>query len=454
MRRFWSSLAILTFGAQLAINAGAQKAPKFPLKQFTLANGLRVVLSEDHSSPVIGLALAYDVGSRNEAKGKTGFAHLFEHLMFEGSLHAPKGAFDKYINGGGGLNNAFTAEEGTIYIESFPAEKLPLVLWLEADRMRSLDVSAGPLKNQQEVVKEEKRLRVDNQPYAGAGIKLQELAYSNFANQHPTIGSMEDLDAASLADVQTFFKTYYAPNNALLVLVGDFNAKTAREYIEKYLGAIPAQHAPPKTDVSEPPQTAERRAIVEDKLARVPAVEIAWHGPSYSNVDTYAADLLMDIVFNGETSRAYQSLVKGQQMALSIRGNLGSKRGPSLFEVTSIHRPNVSSADMERAIYDLIANVQKNPPTESELRRAKTQFRANRYRGFSIFGLESMLGRAIQIAQYAVYYGDPNLVNTEIERYMSVTTSDIKAVAARYLTAENRTVVVVKPAGSQGGSGR
>src|SRR5581483_3994780 len=213
----------------LAVGAGAQQTPRYPIETFTLPNGLRVVLSQDRSAPVIGLALTYDVGSRNEVKGRTGFAHLFEHMMFQGSAHVGKGEHPKLIGSNGGLVNGFTRSEATTYIETFPSEKLPLVLWLEADRMRSLAVTAENLKNQQEVVKEEKRLRYDNQPYTNARQgHLQKLAYQNFANQHTTIGLMEDLDAASLSDVQAFFKTYYAPNNAVLVLVGDFEPQVAR----------------------------------------------------------------------------------------------------------------------------------------------------------------------------------------------------------------------------------
>jgi predicted Zn-dependent peptidase len=455
MNALRTGLTAALLAAALVVGAAAQKSPHYPIEQFTLPNGLRVVLSEDRSAPVIGLALAYDAGSRNEVKGRTGFAHLFEHMMFQGSANVGKGEHMKYIASNGGIMNGFTRDEDTTYIETVPSDKLPLILWLEADRMRSLNVSAENLKNQQEVVKEEKRLRYDNQPYVNARQgRLQELAYSNYANQHTTIGSMEDLDAASLADVQQFFKTYYAPNNAVLVLVGDFNPKEARSLVTQYFGDIPRQPAPPRPDLTEPTQTAEKRDAVTDQLARVPALAMAWHGPSLGDPDTYAMDLLSEIVFSGESSRAYQELVKGRQMALSINGSMSSQRGPSLFTVFAVYRPTVSATDMENAIYGLLDAVKQTPPSADELKRVKTRVRASRFRGFSLFGLESMLGRAIQIADYTVFQNNPNLINTELDRYMAVTPEQIQAAARKYFTPENRTVVEIKPGAAASASAK
>jgi zinc protease len=425
--------------------AGAQKTPHYPIEPFTLPNGLRVVLSEDHSAPVIGLALAYDVGSRNEVPGRSGFAHLFEHMMFQGSAHVGKGEHPRYIGSNGGIMNGFTRSEDTTYIETLPAEKLPLVLWLEADRMRSLAITPANLDNQREVVKEEKRLRYDNQPYVNARLRLPELAFTQFANQHSTIGSMADLDAASLADVQAFFKTYYAPNNTVLVLVGDFEPKTAKALITQYFADIPRQPTPPKPDLTEPKQTAAKRDVYTDPLARVPALLTAWHGPSLGDPDSYALDLLADIVFNGESSRAYQELVKNKQMALSINGGLNAQRGPSLFTLFTVTRPNISAADMEQALTAQIAAIQKTPPSPDELQRAKTRLRASQYRGGLTSGLESMLGRAIEIADDTVFLNDPNRVNTDLAHYMAVTPEQIQAVARKYFTPENRIVIEVKP---------
>jgi predicted Zn-dependent peptidase len=445
----------------VAVSATAQKTPHYPITSLTLPNGLRIVLSEDHSAPVIGLALAYNVGSRNEVPGRSGFAHLFEHMMFQGSEHVGKGEHPRIIGSNGGLVNGFTRQEDTTYIETFPAEKLPMVLWLEADRMRSLAVTAENLKNQQEVVKEEKRLRYDNQPYVNArNERLLALAFQNFANQHPPIGSMQDVDAASLTDVQAFFKTYYAPNNAVLVLVGDFDPKTAQEQVTKYFGGIPRQPAPPIADLTEPPPTAEKRDAYTDPLARIPALIVAWHGPSLGTPDSYALDLLSEIVFSGESSRAYQELVKKQRIALSVRGGLDAQRGPSLFSLFVLYRPNVSAADMEQALYAQIEAIQKTLPSSEELQRVKTRLRAAQYRGGLTNGLESMLGRAVEIADDTVFLNDPNRVNTDLAHYMAVTPEQIQAVARKYFQPQDRIVIEIKPGatrapgreGSQGGN--
>lgn len=452
MKQRASAVALCCFLAAGA--SSAQKAPHYPLERFSLSNGLRVIVSEDHSAPVIGVALAFDVGSRNETKGRTGFAHLFEHMMFQGTPTVGKGQYMHLIGANGGTMNGFTRTEGTVYISSMPSEKLPLSLWLEADRMRSLSVNAENLKNQQEVVKEEKRLNYDNQPYVeGRRRRLQELAFSNFANQHLTIGSMEDLDAAGLDYVQNFFKTYYAPNNAILSIVGDVNPKQVKTLVEKYFSDIPRQNTPPRPDLTEPKQTIEKRDVTTDRLARLPAVAMAWHGPSYGNPDVYAVDLLSEILFRGENSRAYQEIVKGKQLALSVQGSLDSQRGPSLFQLFAVYRPTVSESDVQNAIYAQIDAIKQTPPTREELDRVKTRLRAGRYRGAGFNGQESMLGRAIAIADYAMFQGDPNLINTEMSRYMAVTPEQIQAVAKKYFTQENRTVVEIKPgAAPRGGN--
>jgi zinc protease len=445
MKFLKGGLALTLMAATVA--ATAQKAPRYPIEQFQLPNGMKVILSQDHSTPVVGLALAYDVGSRNETQGRTGFAHLFEHMMFQGSAHVGKGEHPRIIGAAGGMMNGFTRSEDTTYIETVPAEKLPTLLWLEADRMRSLAVTAENLKNQQDVVKEEKRLSFDNRAYANAmSVRLPELAYSNYANQHSTIGSMADLEAANLADVQSFFKTYYAPNNATLVLVGDFDPKQVREMVTRAFSDISRQPAPPKTDLTETAQTAEKRATMNDPLARLPALLTAWHGPSLKDPDTYAVDVLCEILFGGESSRGYQEIVKKRKLALALQGGLQSQRGPSLITLTGIYPPNVKQTDLEQAINAQIEAIQQSAPSVDELNRIKTRLRAGRYTGGGspFGGLDTMLGRAVAIADYAVFQGDPNLVNTEIERYMAVTPEQVQAVAKKYFTPQNRSVLEVK----------
>ena len=441
------------------VTATAQKAPHYPIEQFQLPNGMKVILSQDHSTPVVGLALAYNVGSRNEVQGRTGFAHLFEHMMFQGSAHVGKGEHPRIIGSAGGFMNGFTRAEDTTYVETVPAEKLPTILWLEADRMRSLAVTAENLKNQQDVVKEEKRLNFDNRAYSNArAVRLPELAYSNYANQHSTIGSMSDLDAASLTDVQSFFKTYYAPNNATLVLVGDFDPKQARDLVTRAFSDIAKQPTPPKPDLAETTQTAEKRATMTDPLARLPALLMAWHGPSLNDPDAYAVDILCEILFQGESSRGYQEIVKKRKLALALQGGLQGQRGPSLITLTGIYPPNVKQADLEQAIAGQIEAVQQSAPSVDALNRIKTRLRADRYTGggFGFGGLDTMLGRAIAIADYAVFQGDPNLINTELERYMAVTPEQVQAAAKKYFTPQNRSVLEVKagveaPAPTTGG---
>ena len=432
--------------ALCAVGAQAQKAQKYPIEQFKLKNGMRVVLSQDKSAPVVGLALAYDVGSKDEAKGKTGFAHLFEHMMFQGSANVGKFEHAKLIDSAGGVMNGFTRPEDTTYVETVPSEKLPLILWLEADRMRSLAVTSDNLKNQQEVVKEEKRLRYDNLPYANARQKLVELAIQNPSYQHSTIGSMKDLDEASLQDVKGFFKTYYAPNNAVLVLVGDLDIKQTKLLVSKFFDAVPSQPAPPKPNLAEPKQSAERRESVSDPLARLPALMMAWHGPSLAETDSYAVDIMNEILFSGETSRAYQEIIKGKQLAVSLNGGLNQQRGPSLFTLMAIFPANVNSADLEKAIYAQIDALKHSAPSIEELTRVKARLNAARYRSAGFQGVESMLGRAVEIADHTIFQNNPELINTEFDKYLAVTPAQVQAVANKYFAPANRTVLEVQAA--------
>ena len=304
-------LAILVAATGLVF---AQQSPsKLPPIKFTdntLDNGLRVIISEDHYAPVFGIAVSYKVGSRDERQGRTGFAHLFEHMMFKGSENVGPGEHFYLIFTKGGSMNGTTNNDRTLYFEIMPKNQLDLALFLEADRMRSLRVTKENLENQRQAVKEERRLGVDNQPYGQAFEKMDELVYDNFAYKHSVIGSMADLDAASVEDVQHFFKTYYAPNNAVLSLAGDLDAKETLAKVKKYFGAIPRQPAPKPVDLTSPPVEEERRAKIDDKLARVARVDIAYRIPNVSSDDARALAVGGMIVGGGESSRLYQALVK------------------------------------------------------------------------------------------------------------------------------------------------
>jgi len=426
----------------LTATAVAQ-GPKPIRVEFTdvrLENGLRVILVEDHSAPVVSLCVTYDVGSRNERPGRTGFAHLFEHMMFQGSENVGKGEHFLLIFNTGGEMNGTTNEERTNYFQTVPANQLDLVLFLEADRMRSLDVSQQNLDNQRQVVQEERRLGVDNQPYGRSREKLQELLYDNFAYRHSVIGSMEDLNAATLEDVREFFRIYYAPNNAVLTLVGDFRTEEALAKIRKYFGGIPRQPDPPPVDATEPEQTEQRRATVEDALARLPRVDMAFKTVPGNTPDFYALQVLANVLHGGQSSRLYQKLVRERELVTTVGGFVDEKRGPGGFYITATLRPGKRVEDVEAAIVEEIERLQREPIADWELTKAKNTAR----RAF-ISAIASSLSRAILLGQYAVYYGDPNVINTRLEQLMAVTKEDVQRVARRYLRPNNRTVVITIP---------
>src|SRR6476646_8087417 len=312
--KFLSLLSICALGV-VVVHAQAARNVRVDFKETTLKNGLRVITVEDHSAPVIAVSVTYNVGSRNERQGRTGFAHLFEHMMFKGSENVGSGEHFLLVFNNGGNMNGTTNEDRTNYFEVLPANQLDLALFLEADRMRSLAITKDNLDNQRNAVQEERRLGVDNQPYGKSNLEIDNLGYDTFAYKHSTIGSMSDLNAADLKDVQEFFRIYYAPNNAVLTLVGDFDPADATAKIKKYFGAIPRQPAPPQPDMTEEEHTGERRATIYDPLARLPQVLMAYRIPPGNTAENYTAQVLADILGQGESSRLYQRLVKEKQLA-------------------------------------------------------------------------------------------------------------------------------------------
>ncbi|HKU16592.1 MAG TPA: pitrilysin family protein [Steroidobacteraceae bacterium] len=410
-------------------------------KDMTLDNGLRVQLVEDHTAPVIALNIAYDVGSRNERPGRTGFAHLFEHMMFKGSANVGDGEHFYQVFSNGGSMNGTTSNDLTLYFETLPANQLELALFLEADRMRSLEITQAKLDNQRHAVQEERRLRVDNQPYGLADEHFDELFYSNFAYQHSTIGSMDDLNAASLADVAQFFKTYYAPNNAVLSLVGDFEPDEALALIRRYFADIPRQPEPPAVDLSEPRQQAERRETMTDPLARLTQVQIAYKAPVGNDPDQYALRVLSSVLQQGDSSRLYQTLNKEKEMVVSIGGFLDERIGPGGLYIGATVRPGKKSDDVEAAIYAEIERLQQEPIAQWELEKAKN---TTRY-GY----LQSIRGagaRATMLGSFTVKFNDPGLINTRLAGFDAVTRADVQRVAKQYLQAKSRTVIVTNPA--------
>jgi predicted Zn-dependent peptidase len=417
------------------------RLPQTPIEQFTLANGLRVVLSRDQSVPAVSVAVYYDVGSRNERVGRTGFAHLFEHMMFQGSENVPKAAHFQYIFNAGGTMNGTTSTERTNYFESLPANQLPLALWLESDRMCSLKVTLENLDNQRQAVQEEKRLRYDNQPYINAFLHINELIFKNPANAHSTIGSMADLDAATIDDIREFFRIYYAPNNAVLIIAGDFETAAARELVEKYFGGIPRQPDPPPVDVSEPEEVAQQQETFYDKLAPAPAFILGWKIPARRTPEYYALSLAGDLLFAGESCRLYQSLVKGDESVVSIQGDLDDRRGPSALYIFALPKPGQEVAAIRQQIVNEIKQLAAAGPTDEEMEKLR-----NTLCNDAVRGRQSTLYRAQRIAEFTLYDGDPHLFDHELDFYLNVTSDQIKAATKKFLDVENRVVLDIVPA--------
>ena len=418
--------------------------PHIPVEYYTLANGLRVVLSEDHSVPVVSVAVYYDVGSRNERAGRTGFAHLFEHMMFQGSENVPKAGHFQYVFNNGGTMNGTTSSERTNYFETLPASQLPLALWLEADRMRSLKVTQENLDNQRHAVQEEKRLNYDNRPYANAFLRLNELVFKNPANAHSTIGSMEDLDDATIEDVREFFRVYYAPNNAVLAVVGDFDPAEARALVGKYFATIPAQPAPPAADVSEPHGVAGRFESYPDRFAQLPALMLGWKAPARRTPDYYPLALAGDLLLEGESSRLYQKLVKGDESVVAVQGGIGERRGPSSLYLFAIPKPGRTTEEIRRTVREEIRRLAAEGPTPAEMEKLR-----NGLLNDFVRGCQSTMFRAQRLAEYALYDGDPALVNSELERYLDVTPAQLRDAVARYLDTDDHALIEVVPDGAE-----
>ena len=442
MRRVSKILTLMLVCALAVVSAQAQGARnvRVDFKETTLKNGLRVITVEDHSAPVVAISITYNVGSRNERKGRTGFAHLFEHMMFKGSENIGSGEHFLLVFNNGGTMNGTTNEDRTNYFEALPANQLDLALFLEADRMKSLAITKENLDNQRNAVQEERRLGVDNQAYGKSQERMQELVYDNFAYKHSVIGSMEDLSAATVDDVSEFFKMYYAPNNAVLVLVGDFKTEEALAKIRANFESIPRQPDPPAVDMTEPAQKAERRDTLEDVLARAPRVDIAHKAAQGNTPDFYALQVLSAVLQSGQSSRLYQELVKDKEMVTNVFGFMDEKRGIGAFYTSATLRPGTKTEDVEAAIYAELERLKKEPIADWELQKAKNTTRRN-----LINSLQSSLSRAITIGQYTTYYNDPGLINSRLDKVAAVTKEDVQRVANKYFVDTNRTVVVTLP---------
>jgi zinc protease len=411
------------------------------VQKASLPNGLRIVLSVDHMSPTVAVDVMYDVGARNEEPGHSGFAHLFEHMMFQGSANVPKGEHMKLVSSHGGTLNANTSSDRTNYFDLLPSSELPLAMWLEADRMKSLDVSQANLDNQRAVVEEEFRLRILNAAYAPAEMRLESLVFQGYLPyEHPVIGSMKDLDAAQLDWVKAFHAAYYAPNEAVLVVSGDFDPSVALDRAKAYFGDAKAVTSPKYDPGAMPDQTAPREDVVEDAHARFPAVLYGWPIPPAHTPDHYALEIAADVLAGGESSRLYKTLVHDRAIAIDIDAETEDHRGPDAFEMSSKVSGKGTVAEVEKAIGDALASLATTPPTDQEIAKVRNG-RASRF----LFGLASNYARAAQLATFETYGGDAGLLNTELDRYLAVTKEDVSRVVAKYLVASRRSRVEVKP---------
>jgi predicted Zn-dependent peptidase len=414
--------------------------PEIAFQQFVLNNGLRVILSEDHTAPTYSICVTYDVGSRDERPGRTGFAHLFEHMMFQGSANVGKGEHFILVLNNGGSANGTTNAERTNYFETLPANQLELGIFLEADRMRSLAITQANFDNQRHAVQEERRLNYDNRAYGRTAEVVFETAFDNFAYRHSTIGSMEDLNAATLDEARSFFRAYYAPNNAVLTLVGDFKSDAALALVKKYFEPISAQARPPAPDVAEPPQTAERRKIIEDGFAQAPRLDIVYKTVPGNSPDWYALRTLGHILAGDLSSRLYQKLVKQLEVAVSVSAGPEERRGASLFWISIVVRPDKDIQEVEKVVYQEIERLATEAVADWELE--KTQMRFRRTHAQSLYSTRS---RANSLGHDAVYYNEPELINTVLDKLARVTKADIQRVAGTFLKTDNRTVVTTMP---------
>ena len=457
VRRFLSAAltALLLCAAPAPARAAspADAAFNVPVTYYKLPNGLKVVLSPDTSAPTVAVAVYYQIGFRIEPKDRTGFAHLFEHLMFQGSQNLGKMEFIRLVQQNGGILNGSTRFDFTNYFEVMPAHKLETALWAEADRMRGLNITEKNLKNQQGVVSNEVKVNVLNTPYGGfPWLDLPQYANTNWYNAHNFYGELKDLEAATLEDARNFFKTYYAPNNAALAVVGDFDVNEAKRMIEKYFGGIPASKLPAMPDLSEPRQTEEKKATKADPLARRPALAFAYHMPERNTPEYYAMGLLDQLLVQGEDSLLYQELVKRRGYTDSVGGGINllghmfNYNGPMLWMASLIHDPGVKPEQIMSAVDAVVTQVREKPVEQATIERAITKLRSDFY---DVLSQLNGVGRADLLASFALFDDNPARINTLEAEFRRVTPAVLQRTAREYLRPTNRTVLVVEAKAGQ-----
>jgi zinc protease len=430
------------FSAAIPPVLAASRPPKLQYEITTLPNGLTVVLSEDHSTPIVHVQLVYHVGSKNEKPGRTGFAHLFEHLMFKGSKNVQPEGHTSMLASVGGQSNAYTTDDETVFWETVPAQYLPLALWLEADRMATLRIDKETFTNERDVVKEERRMRVDNQPYGRLNEIIYDQAFTVHPYKHATIGSMEDLEAASVEDVRDFYKTFYVPANGTLVIVGDFETAQALMLVNNYLGRVPkSDRAVPRDIPQEPPQTKEKRVTLQESWP-LPAVVVAYHVTKDGNPDSYPLHIAAKVLSDGQTSRIYKKLVYEKQMAVAAFGNANLIEDPNLFYAVAIVQPGHTTGEVADTLIAELDRLKTEPITAHELQRAKNQF-ARDY----ILGRESDQQKAGQLSHAVVIHHDVKTADAEFDIFQNMTAAEVQRVAKVYFRQENRLVLTLMPSG-------
>jgi zinc protease len=439
-------LAVIGLLVLNPVPRAASRPPKLDYTMTTLPNGLKVVTLEDHSTPIVHAEIWYHVGSKNEKKGRTGFAHLFEHMMFKGSKNVEPEGHPSWISSVGGQSNAYTNEDATVFWQTFPAQYLPLVLWLEADRMASLRIDDKVFRTEREVVKEERRMRFENQPYGRLNEIVYDQAFTVHPYKHPTIGSMADLEAASIEDVRDFFRTYYVPNNATLVIVGDFETKEALALVNQYLGRVPKSDKPVPRDIPvEPPMTKERRVKLEE-IWPLPAVVVAHHITFDGDPDSYPLHIASKVLSDGQSSRIYRRLVYEKQLALAAFGGGNIIEDPNLFFAVAIVQPGKTPEQATEALIAELDRLRAEPISAGELQQAKNQF-ARDY----ILGRESNKDKAQTLGHAVVIHDEIKTADGEFDIFMNMTAADVQRVAQKYFTPENRLVLTIMPKSPAGG---
>jgi zinc protease len=447
--RALSALVLIAVSSCLAPAQAAVRPPKLQYQILRLPNGLTVILSEDHSVPIVHLEVWYHVGSKDERPGHTGFAHLFEHMMFKGSKNVEPDAHASLITGVGGTSNAYTTEDVTVFWETVPAQYLPLALWLEADRMATLRIDKDTLNREREVVKEERRMRVDNQPYGSLSEIIYDQAFTIHPYKHTTIGRMADLEAASVDNVRDFYRTYYVPNNATLALVGDLDPPQAIQLVTEYLGRVPRSERPiPRDTPQEPPQLHEKRVTLVENWP-LPVVVVAHHITYDGHPDSYPLHMAAKVLSDGQSSRIYRKLVYERGIALAAFGTGNIVEEPNLFFTVAIVQPDHTLEEAEQALLEELDRLKNEPVSDRELQRAKNQF-ARDY----IVGRETDQQKATELAHAVVIHkGDITTADGEFDVFMKITPADIQRVARTYFTPERRVVLKILPAAPSAGHG-